>query len=162
MARALGLQQLVVIVVQRLEKLGVALLLGPDRAMLLAPGIGLALIGEGLFSATYHICPNPINFQFDTTFMYTITVLIFSALYQRRHTDVAPTAYVAYIAIGVLIFLNVIGVYWASFGHLLIIFYGLLLIIFTVISYTSSITYVPPWAMTYPANFCRTLRFARL
>ena len=32
--------------------------------------IGLGLIGEGVFSATYHTCPSSTNFQFDTTFMY--------------------------------------------------------------------------------------------
>ena len=32
--------------------------------------IGLAMIFESFFSAAYHVCPTPENFQFDTTFMY--------------------------------------------------------------------------------------------
>ena len=32
--------------------------------------LGIALFFEGLCSATYHICPSTLNFQFDTTFMF--------------------------------------------------------------------------------------------
>ena len=40
-------------------------------------GLGLALIAEGFMSATYHICPTKESFQFDTTFMYLIAILLF-------------------------------------------------------------------------------------
>jgi hypothetical protein len=43
-------------------------------------GLGMALIGEGFFSATYHACPNATNFQFDTTFMYVVVPLLLQAL----------------------------------------------------------------------------------
>ena len=34
-------------------------------------------IFEGILSACYHVCPTETNFQFDTTFMYCISVLVF-------------------------------------------------------------------------------------
>ena len=38
--------------------------------------MGGALVMEGLMSAAYHICPTTTSFQFDTTFMYLIAILI--------------------------------------------------------------------------------------
>jgi hypothetical protein len=46
--------------------------------------LGGALIMEGILSGCYHICPTNINFQFDTTFMYVIAVLLFLKVYQFR------------------------------------------------------------------------------
>ena len=39
--------------------------------------MGVALIFEGILSACYHGCPVDESFQFDTTFMYCISVLVF-------------------------------------------------------------------------------------
>ena len=44
--------------------------------------MGLALIMEGIMSGCYHVCPNHTNFQFDTAFMYTISILILMKIYQ--------------------------------------------------------------------------------
>ena len=44
--------------------------------------MGLALFMEGVMSSCYHICPTDVTFQFDTTFMYLIAVLMFMKLYQ--------------------------------------------------------------------------------
>jgi hypothetical protein len=33
-------------------------------------------------SGCYHVCPNHTNFQFDTAFMYTISILILLKIYQ--------------------------------------------------------------------------------
>ena len=44
--------------------------------------MGLALFMEGVMSSCYHVCPTNITFQFDTTFMYLIAVLMFMKLYQ--------------------------------------------------------------------------------
>ena len=44
--------------------------------------MGTAMAMEGLMSAAYHICPTTVSFQYDTTFMYTIAILIFVKLYQ--------------------------------------------------------------------------------
>ena len=46
--------------------------------------LGVALIMEGVLSGCYHICPTKVNFQFDTTFMYVISVLLFLKVYQFR------------------------------------------------------------------------------
>ena len=46
--------------------------------------LGLALVMEGVLSGSYHICPTKVNFQFDTTFMYVIGVLLFLKFYQFR------------------------------------------------------------------------------
>ena len=46
--------------------------------------LGVALVMEGVLSGCYHICPTKVNFQFDTTFMYVISVLLFLKVYQFR------------------------------------------------------------------------------
>ena len=46
--------------------------------------MGLALCMEGVMSSSYHVCPTNVTFQFDTTFMYLIAVLMFMKLYQVR------------------------------------------------------------------------------
>ena len=46
--------------------------------------IGLALMMEGVLSGCYHVCPSYSNFQFDTAFMYTISILILLKIYQTR------------------------------------------------------------------------------
>ena len=42
---------------------------------------------EGVLSGCYHICPTKVNFQFDTTFMYVISVLLFLKVYQFRWVE---------------------------------------------------------------------------
>merc|ERR1712016_212843 len=55
--------------------------------------MGGALAMEGAMSASYHICPTTISFQFDTTYMYLIAILIYTKLYQNRHPDIyIPTS----------------------------------------------------------------------
>lgn len=54
----------------------------------------------GVMSGCYHVCPNHTNFQFDTAFMYTISVLILLTIYQTRHPDINANAYTAF---GVLV-----------------------------------------------------------
>ena len=72
--------------------------------------MGLALIMEGIMSACYHVCPNHTNFQFDTAFMYTISILILLKIYQTRHPDINANAYMAFSALAFIIFVGVIGV----------------------------------------------------
>ena len=45
--------------------------------------MGAALMFEGILSGCYHICPTAENFQFDTTFMYCISVLVFLKVHQN-------------------------------------------------------------------------------
>ena len=47
--------------------------------------MGLALFMEGVMSSCYHVCPTNVTFQFDTTFMYLIAILMFMKLYQVRN-----------------------------------------------------------------------------
>lgn len=45
--------------------------------------LGISLVGEGLFSAIYHVCPTPVNFQFDSSFMFAMCSLSILASYQQ-------------------------------------------------------------------------------
>ena len=50
----------------------------------LAYGLAWALVFEGLFSATYHLCPSRLTFQFDSAFMFIISGLVVIALFNCR------------------------------------------------------------------------------
>lgn len=72
--------------------------------------MGMALIMEGILSASYHVCPNQSNFQFDTSFMYVMAALCLVQLYQKRHPDVNADAYATFVALGIAIFSAMLGV----------------------------------------------------
>jgi hypothetical protein len=55
--------------------------------------MGFALIFEGILSGCYHICPTKQNFQFDTTFMYIMALMMSIKLFQFRHPDQTANAY---------------------------------------------------------------------
>ena len=55
--------------------------------------MGFALIFEGILSACYHVCPTQENFQFDTTFMYVMAMIMFTKIFQFRHPDLTANAY---------------------------------------------------------------------
>ncbi|XP_018319207.1 SID1 transmembrane family member 1-like isoform X2 [Agrilus planipennis] len=76
--------------------------------------LGVALIAEGVLSGSYHICPNHLNFQFDSSFMYIMAVLCMVKLYQTRHPDINATAYATFGVLAVAIFLGMIGVLEAN------------------------------------------------
>ncbi|KAF9822728.1 hypothetical protein SFRURICE_018103 [Spodoptera frugiperda] len=65
--------------------------------------MGLALVMEGLLSGCYHLCPNKMNFQFDSSFMYVIAVLVMVKLYQNRHSDLVPSAHSTFMVLAVVI-----------------------------------------------------------
>lgn len=50
----------------------------------IAYALSWALVFEGLFSATYHLCPSRLTFQFDSAFMFIISGLVVIALYNCR------------------------------------------------------------------------------
>ena len=83
--------------------------------------MGLALIMEGIMSGCYHVCPNHTNFQFDTAFMYTISILILMKIYQSRHPDITANAYTASWALAFVIFVGTLGIldgslrFWVAF-----------------------------------------------
>ena len=73
--------------------------------------MGGALILQGILSACYHVCPIDESFQFDTTFMYIITVLIFLKIYQFRHPDTTTNAYITFSFIAVMLILEAVSYY---------------------------------------------------
>ncbi|CAK1592930.1 unnamed protein product [Parnassius mnemosyne] len=76
--------------------------------------MGLALMMEGLLSACYHLCPNKMNFQFDSSFMYVIAVLVMVKLYQNRHPDVNASAHSTFMLIAVAMFTGYFGITYPS------------------------------------------------
>ena len=76
--------------------------------------MGGAMAMEGLMSAAYHICPTTVSFQFDTTFMYTIAILIYVKLYQNRHPDSSASSIKAYLILGAAIALEAISIYFGN------------------------------------------------
>jgi len=74
--------------------------------------MGFSLSMEGVMSSSYHICPTTVTFQFDTTFMYLIAVLMFMKLYQVRHSDVSANAIGVFFGLGVALFMETISIYY--------------------------------------------------
>ena len=85
--------------------------------------MGLGLIMEGIMSACYHVCPSHVNFQFDTAFMYTISILILLKIYQTRHPDINANAYKACGVLAFIIFISVVGVKYGSGNQYFWIFF---------------------------------------
>ena len=99
--------------------------------------LGIALIVEGILSACYHVCPTNENFQFDTTFMYVIAILLIVKVYQFRHPDVSSNAYKIFFGISLVIFLEVIGIFNGNNAFWIV----LALIQITVLGALTSILY---------------------
>ncbi|PZC70408.1 hypothetical protein B5X24_HaOG216464 [Helicoverpa armigera] len=68
--------------------------------------MGIALVSEGLLSAAYHVCPNSMNFQFDTSFMYVTSVLCMVKIYQSRHPDINARAHATFGVLALIIFID--------------------------------------------------------
>ncbi|XP_052749005.1 SID1 transmembrane family member 1-like [Galleria mellonella] len=77
--------------------------------------MGVALVSEGLLSAAYHVCPNSMNFQFDTSFMYVTSVLCMVKIYQARHPDINARAHATFGVLALIIFIGLVGVLNANF-----------------------------------------------
>ena len=84
------------------SKLGIPQYFGIYYAM------GLSLMAEGCLSSFYHVCPNEENFQFDTTFIYVISVLMIVKIYQFRHPDVSSGAYKVFLLLSFVLLIEVI------------------------------------------------------
>ncbi|XP_047530128.1 SID1 transmembrane family member 1-like [Vanessa atalanta] len=76
----------------------------------LLSALGAGMMVVAVLSASYHVCPNRLNFQFDTAFMYVLAVLIMVKIYQSRHPDVNARAHATFGVLAVLIALVVWGV----------------------------------------------------
>ena len=100
--------------------------------------MGVALIFEGILSACYHGCPVDESFQFDTTFMYMIMVLIYLKMYQFRHPDITANAYKPFAFITVMIVFEATGYYWSyylPFG----VFLSIFITVFMIVIYISGL-----------------------
>ncbi|XP_046440866.1 SID1 transmembrane family member 1-like isoform X2 [Daphnia pulex] len=73
--------------------------------------MGTALMVEGVLSACYHICPTHANYQFDTTFMYVISMLCMLKIYQTRHPDINAEAHAAFAVLAFVVLIGVISVF---------------------------------------------------
>ncbi|XP_067928561.1 SID1 transmembrane family member 1-like isoform X1 [Watersipora subatra] len=93
--------------------------------------MGWALGMEGIMSACYHVCPSSNNFQFDTAFMYVLGAMITIRLFQSRHPDITSKAEFAFLFLGGVILVTVLGVLFNTlavwipffFLHILVILY---------------------------------------
>ncbi|KAF2361186.1 SID1 transmembrane family [Trinorchestia longiramus] len=83
--------------------------LGIPRDFGLYYALSMSLMMVGMLSACYHVCPNQSNFQFDTSFMYVIAVLLMLKLYQQRHPDITASADSVFIVLACSILFGVIG-----------------------------------------------------
>ena len=101
--------------------------------------MGTALAFEGVLSGCYHICPTAKNFQFDTTFMYAIAVLLFLKVYQFRHPDITQTAHLVFLAIAVAMVLEVFGYFThhSFFWVIFILVYLCIISFFVIHVYTN-------------------------
>ncbi|CAK1549303.1 unnamed protein product [Leptosia nina] len=76
----------------------------------LLSALGAGMMVVALLSASYHVCPNRLNFQFDTAFMYVLAVLSMVKIYQARHPDVNARAHATFGVLAVIIAFVVWGV----------------------------------------------------
>ena len=75
--------------------------------------LAASLMMEGILSACYHVCPNEANFQFDTTFMYTISLIFMLRLYQKRHPVTVASAESSFLFISIVVTFGVIGCFFS-------------------------------------------------
>lgn len=105
--------------------------------------MGFALSMEGVLSAFYHLCPNKMNFQFDSSFMYMIAVLVMMKLYHNRHSDIVPSAQSTFMLLAFIMAVGALGIKYPSvwFSAFFTIFHLLVCFIFTMkIYYTGKFT----------------------
>ena len=69
--------------------------------------MGLPLFMIGLMSSCYHLCPNDVNFRFDTTYMYLLAIFMSINLFKSRHPDLSPDATTAFTLLAVSVFMGV-------------------------------------------------------
>ena len=73
--------------------------------------LGIGLIFEGILSACYHVCPVIESFQFDTSYMYIVLVLMFLKIYQYRHPDITLNAYIVFSYVSMMLIFEAVGCY---------------------------------------------------
>ena len=75
--------------------------------------LGYSLITIGILSMCYHVCPTNENFQFDTTFMYVVAILMTLKLYQFRHPDVTSDANKIFFCITLVLLFEAVGIHYS-------------------------------------------------
>ncbi|XP_021962965.1 SID1 transmembrane family member 1 [Folsomia candida] len=78
--------------------------------------MGFALFMEGFLSASYHICPNKANFQYDTSFMYAMAVLSYVKIYQFRHF-LYMNELMAFLLLALVLTCTVFGLFSTSLAY---------------------------------------------
>ncbi|KAL4711290.1 hypothetical protein ACJJTC_019131 [Scirpophaga incertulas] len=76
--------------------------------------MALALAMEGVLSACYHLCPNKMNFQFDSSFMYVTAALVLIKLYQNRHPDAHAAAHTTFLVLTAVMTIGLFGIMYPS------------------------------------------------
>ena len=95
--------------------------------------LGATSIGEGFLSACYHVCPTTVNFQFDTTFMYTMSLLILLKMYQFRHPKATPSSFQTFSLISLILVIEVTGYFFtAVWFYIVFVLTHMLLMAYTV------------------------------
>ncbi|KDR19041.1 SID1 transmembrane family member 1-like [Zootermopsis nevadensis] len=106
--------------------------------------MGAALIMEGVLSACYHVCPNHSNFQFDTSFMYVISMMCMLKIYQTRHPDINASAYATFGVLAVVILVGMCGV----LGGTLYFWIGFTIVhLMTCLALSAQIYYMGRWKL---------------
>ena len=100
--------------------------------------MGAALIMEGIMSTIYHVCPTTLAFQFDTTYMYLIAILMFVKLFQCRHPDLSLNAFEAYMGLGIALTLEAFSYYFHGLPFWIVFctIYMAFVVIISVVTYS--------------------------
>ena len=79
--------------------------------------LGFGLISIGFLSMCYHVCPTNQNFQFDTTFMYVVAILLTLKIYQFRHPDETSYANKIFLGVTFILLLEIIGIQCSEYRN---------------------------------------------
>jgi hypothetical protein len=110
--------------------------------------MGICLVCVGIFSGLYHVCPSPLNFQFDTLYMYFSGALTFMAVYHKRHRDRIPTAFRTYLILAFIYYLNTVSLFHYKHGvGLWLWFVADLLIIYVLLHGTINLYFATDWSL---------------
>ncbi|CAG7817517.1 unnamed protein product [Allacma fusca] len=103
--------------------------------------MGVALVMEGALSASYHLCPNQTNFQYDTSFMYVISVLGVVKVYQFRH-PVNVNANILLLMLAVVSIYTMFGLLFENFIFKVIFTSCYALLVFNILTYLYYVGYL--------------------
>ena len=75
--------------------------------------------------------------QFDTAFMYVIALLCLVKLYQKRHPDVASSAYKVFLGVGAVLLMEVLGIFTGNTAYwvIAVILYSITMLVMSVVLY---------------------------